>query len=244
MATKWPTLQPPVPHELLPQHIAVIMDGNGRWAKSQGLLRVRGHEAGVAAVRESVRYCGQLHVRALTLYAFSTENWKRPRREVEYLMRLLKKFLRDELEELHLNGVRLTSIGGTRELPTDVRAELRKAQQYTAHNTGLNLCLALNYGAQDELADAARKVAVQVSSGKLTADEVSEATVTAALHTAGMPELDLLIRTAGERRLSNFLLWQVCGAEFHVEDACWPDFRRAHLKRAIEIFAERRLAEA
>jgi len=244
MATKWPTLQPPVPREMLPRHIAVIMDGNGRWAKGKGFVRVRGHEAGVEAVRDSVRYCGQIHVRALTLYAFSTENWKRPRREVEYLMRMLKKYLIEELEELHLNGVRLTSIGSTHELPADVRAELCKAQDHTARNTGLNLCLALNYGAQDELAGAARKVAAQVAAGELSANSINADAVTAALHTAGMPELDLLIRTAGERRLSNFLLWQASGAEFHVEDACWPDFRRAHLKRAIEAFAERRLAEA
>ena len=240
MATKWPTIQPPVPRELLPKHIAVIMDGNGRWARSKGLVRARGHEAGVEAVRDSVRYCGQFHVAALTLYAFSTENWKRPRREVEYLMRLLKKYLSEEFEELHLNGVRLTSIGETHELPEDVRAELHKVQDHTARNSGLNLCLALNYGAQDELAGAVRQVAMQVAAGEVAPESGSEQALDAALHTAGMPALDLLIRTAGERRLSNFLLWQASGAEFHVEEACWPDFRREHLKRAIEEYAGRK----
>ncbi|MCZ7646803.1 MAG: polyprenyl diphosphate synthase [Planctomycetota bacterium] len=234
---RWQTLEPPAPREALPRHVAIIMDGNGRWARQRGWRRVKGHEAGADAVRDVVRYGGQIRLGALTLYAFSTENWKRPRREVQYLMRLLKKYLVEELPELHANGVRLTSIGDVDELPADVREELRHAERVTAENRGLNLCLALNYGARDELADAARALAGRVRRGELAPDELDEAAVGAALHTAGMPPLDLLIRTAGEERLSNFLLWQACDAIFHVTETCWPDFRREDLLSALEAFA-------
>lgn len=236
-ARLWPTLEPPIPRASMPRHIAIIMDGNGRWAKRRGWLRVKGHEAGAEAVRDIVRYGGQIHLGALTLYAFSTENWKRPRREVQYLMRLLKKYLIEELAELHANGVKLTSIGDIAALPADVREELLFVQSVTAANTGLNLCLALNYGAQDELAEAARKLGERVREGELAAEAIDENAVEAALQTAGMAELDLLIRTAGERRLSNFLLWQACDAVFHVTETCWPDFRRDDLRTALDAYA-------
>ena len=240
MVKIWPTLEPPVPRKAMPRHVAIIMDGNGRWARSRGLLRVRGHEAGVESVRDTVRYSGQVHLTALTLYAFSTENWKRPRDEVRFLMRLLKRYLVEELEELHANGVKLTSIGRIRELPVDVYECLDQAQVRTAGNRGLNLCLALNYGARDEIVDAARSLAEEVAQGKLTPEEISAEILEGHLRTAGMPALDLLIRTAGEQRVSNFMLWQIGSSEFHVAEACWPDFRRAHLQTALEAFASQR----
>ncbi|MCW8130395.1 MAG: di-trans,poly-cis-decaprenylcistransferase [Planctomycetota bacterium] len=242
--TLWPTLEPPAPREFLPRHVAIIMDGNGRWASRRGLVRVRGHEAGVESVRDCVRYSGQTHLKALTLYAFSTENWKRPRTEVTYLMRLLKKYLIEERDELHANGVRLTSIGRVEELPKDVRECLEHVQEHTAGNRGLTLSLALNYGSQDEIRDAARALAGKVARGELSADEIDEAQVAAHLHTAGLPPVDLLIRTAGEQRISNFLLWQASGADFHVAQPCWPDFRRADLIEAMLAYAGRRKGAA
>ncbi|MBI3828450.1 MAG: di-trans,poly-cis-decaprenylcistransferase [Planctomycetes bacterium] len=236
----WPTLEPPAPREFLPHHVAIIMDGNGRWASRRGLVRVRGHRAGVESVRDCVRYSGQIHLAALTLYAFSTENWKRPRTEVGYLMRLLKKYLLEERDELHANGVRLTSIGRTEELPKDVLERLEHVQQHTAGNTGLNLCLALNYGSQDELLDAARGLAEKVARGEMKTAAIDEAAIGRELHTQEMPPVDLLVRTAGEQRISNFLLWQSAGADFHVSQACWPDFRRGHLTEAIVAYAARR----
>lgn len=242
--TLWPTLEPPAPRDLLPRHVAIIMDGNGRWASRRGLVRVRGHEAGVESVRDCVRYSGQVHLDALTLYAFSTENWKRPRTEVTYLMRLLKKYLLEERDELHANNVRLTSIGRVEELPDDVRECLEHVQDHTARNSGLTLSLALNYGSQDEIRDAAQALAGKVERGELRADQIDEATVAAHLHTADLPTVDLLIRTAGEQRISNFLLWQASGADFHVAQPCWPDFRRAHLIEAILEYAGRRKSAA
>ncbi|MCK6470831.1 MAG: polyprenyl diphosphate synthase [Planctomycetes bacterium] len=233
----WPTLKPPVPRAAMPRHVAIIMDGNGRWARQRGLVRIRGHEAGVEAVRDVVRYCGQTHVQALTLYAFSTENWQRPRKEVQYLMRLLKRYLVEELDELHANKVRLTSIGGVHRLPGDVLSCLEKAQTHTAGNSGLTLCLALSYGSHEELLDAARDLSAQAARGDLAPERIDAAAVEAALHSAGIPPVDLLIRTAGERRVSNFLLWQACDAFFHVTDTCWPNFRRADVAEAIHALA-------
>ena len=252
-APRWPRLKPPLPPERLPRHIAIIMDGNGRWARRRGLVRIKGHLAGVDAVRAITRYCGQVGVQALTLYAFSTENWKRPKTEVRFLFGLLKKYLIEERAELMANHVRLTSIGETRALPDDVQAELRRTEELTGANAlrdkpavaqpadpGLNLCLALNYGAHDEILAAVRQVAARVAARELRPAEITPELFESTLSTAGMPPLDLLIRTAGERRLSNFLLWQACGAEFYVTPVCWPDFQPHDLELAIAEFAKRR----
>jgi len=243
-APRWPPLAPPVPPSRLPAHVAIIMDGNGRWATRQGLLRIKGHQAGVESVRRVTRYCGQIGVKALTLYAFSTENWRRPRTEVSFLFRLLKKYLVHERPELIANQVRLTSIGDTSALSTEVQTELRLTERLTANNTGLNLCLALNYGAQDEIVSAARALAARVGDGELQPGQITAELFERSLFTARMPPVDLLIRTAGERRLSNFLLWQACGADFHVTPVCWPDFRSEHLEEAILQCAKRAVPAA
>lgn len=231
---RWAPLPSPLPKERMPRHVAIIMDGNGRWATRQGLMRINGHQAGVDAVRDITQYCGQTGIAALTLYAFSTENWKRPNAEVRFLFRLLKKYLAEEREELLANGVRLRTLGNIAALATDVRAELQKTMDATANGTELQLCLALNYGAQDEILRAA---AASDCGGDASALEQN-------LDTAGLPPVDMLIRTAGERRLSNFLLWQCEGAEFHAENACWPEFRRNHLESALREFDTRRCAAA
>jgi undecaprenyl diphosphate synthase len=223
----------------MPQHIAIIMDGNGRWATQRGMIRINGHQAGVDAVRAATRYCGQVHVKALTLYAFSTENWKRPSAEIRFLFRLLKKYLVDERPELIANGVRLTSIGNVAALPPEVIAELELTQELTATNTGLNLCLALNYGAHDEILETARTLVRCAADGSVAPEQITEARFERALFTGNMPALDLLIRTAGERRLSNFLLWQASGAEFYQSSVCWPEFRSPDLKAAILDYAKR-----
>jgi undecaprenyl diphosphate synthase len=238
-ASLWPDLAAPVPAERMPDHIAIIMDGNGRWAIQRGMIRINGHQAGVDAVRAATRYCGQVHIKALTLYAFSTENWKRPKAEIRFLFRLLKKYLVDERPELMANGVRLTSIGNIAALPEDVVAELEFTQDLTAANTGLNLCLALNYGAQDEILETARSLVACAAEGSIKPEQIDAPCLERALFTGKMPPLDLLIRTAGERRLSNFLLWQACDAEFYHTQVCWPDFRSQHLEAAIIDYAQR-----
>jgi undecaprenyl diphosphate synthase len=239
-APRWPTLKSPIPRASMPRHVAIIMDGNGRWATTRGMVRINGHRAGVDSVRAATRYCGQVHVSALTLYAFSTENWKRPKAEIRFLFRLLKKYLVEERAELIVNNVRLTSIGDIRSLPEDVQTELYKTQELTQANTGLNLCLALSYGAHDEILNAVQNLAAKVAAGKISSDQINESVFETALSTAGMPPLDLLIRTAGERRLSNFLLWQACEAEFYVTQVCWPEFTQDDLEAAIKEFAKRR----
>jgi len=239
-AARWPALAPPLPRGKMPRHIAIIMDGNGRWAMQRGLIRVKGHLAGVEAVRAVTRYCGQIGLQTLTLFAFSTENWKRPKAEIRFLFGLLRKYLIKERAELIVNGVRLSSIGDTRALPEAVQTELRRTEELTAANTRLNLCLALNYGAQDEILNAVRTVAARVAAHEIRPEEITLGLLERGLFTAGMPPLDLLIRTAGERRLSNFLLWQACGAEFYVAPVCWPDFRRRDLDASLLEYARRR----
>jgi len=243
-APRWPVIAPPVPYERMPRHIAIIMDGNGRWATGRGMIRVNGHEAGVNAVRACTKFCGQTHVTALTLYAFSTENWKRPQAEIRFLFRLLRKFLISERAELMANNVRLTAIGNIRGLPEDVQAELRKSQRLTAGGTGLNLCLALNYGGHDEILDATQRIAARAASGELDPDTIDANMIENELFTAGMPTVDLLIRTAGERRLSNFLLWQACGAEYYASPVCWPEFTARDLESAVVEYAQRRMKTA
>ncbi len=213
------------------RHVAIIMDGNGRWAKKRHLPRIAGHRAGVEAVRTIVRAAGDLGIEALTLYAFSSENWKRPEDEVSDLMGLLKRFIVSDIDEFAANDVRLKIIGDWRALAPDVVALIEDAIARTAHNRRTTLAVALNYGAQDELVRAAKAAAAE--------GEISAGTIAAHLDTADMPPLDLLIRTSGEVRLSNFLLWQAAYAELYFTDRLWPDFKPADLKAALDHFAAR-----
>ena len=224
----------------IPAHIAIIMDGNGRWAKRRGLPRFAGHRAGVTMVRSVVEDCSRLGVKALTLYAFSAENWKRPRAEVDMLWRLLRYYLRHELEDLQRNNVRLRSSGRVEALPPRAFEELREAERATARNSGMVLNLAINYSARNELVDAVNAVIDEARiEGRLAGLVVDEQMISRRLQTAGLPEPDLLIRTSGEMRLSNFLLWQIAYAELYVTDTLWPDFNRTELLRAILDFQRR-----
>jgi undecaprenyl diphosphate synthase len=218
----------------LPQHIAVIMDGNGRWARRRNLPRVAGHRAGVEAVRQTVETCARLGIGFLTLYAFSVENWKRPRGEVDTLWRLLRIYLRRELPDLMRNGVRLEAIGRLEALPDRARRELLDAVEATSGNRGLQVNLAINYGGRAELVDAANALIEEArGAGQLAQLQVTEASLAARLYTAGAPDPDLLIRTSGEMRVSNFLLWQIAYAELYVTATLWPDFNRGELLRAL-----------
>ena len=227
-------------HGAIPRHIAIIMDGNGRWAKERRLPRIEGHRAGVKAVRESVESAARLGLGALTLYAFSTENWKRPRYEVDALMRMLRKYLRLELEEIHRQNIRFQTIGRTHELASNVQQEIARASERTAKNNGMVLSVALNYGGRAEIVDAARAAMRRVIAEKRTPDTLSEDDIARELYTSDLPELDLLVRTSGELRISNFLLWQSAYAEIHVTETLWPDFRRVHLLEAIVDYQQRR----
>jgi undecaprenyl diphosphate synthase len=224
----------------MPRHVAIIMDGNGRWAKQRGLARIRGHEAGVQAVRATTEEAARLGLQYLTLYAFSTQNWGRPRLEVGGLMRLLRRYLVDERDTLMRNNVRLVSIGQRDRLPRGPRRELETTEQLTAMNRGLTLCLALNYSGRDEIVDAVRAMTADAAAGKLRSESVDEATVSRYLYTAGMPDPDLLIRTAGEMRVSNFLLWQISYAELYVTPVCWPDFGDEQFHDALRAYARRK----
>jgi undecaprenyl diphosphate synthase len=224
----------------IPAHIAIIMDGNGRWAKRRGLPRFAGHRAGVRMVRSVVEDCSRLGVQALTLYAFSAENWKRPRMEVDMLWRLLRFYLRHELEDLQRNNIRLQSSGRVEALPSGVYEELRAVERATARNTGMCLNLAINYSARNELVDAFNLLIDEARiAGTLDGLVVDEDMISRRLCTAGLPEPDLLIRTSGEMRVSNFLLWQIAYAELYVTDTLWPDFNREELLRAILEFQRR-----
>lgn len=215
------------------------MDGNGRWAEGNGMRRVFGHREGVNSVRETTTECAKMGVKSLTLYAFSVENWKRPRTEVRYLMRLLRRFLIDERPTLMENDVRLKGIGRLQDIPGEALATLRETERLTANNGGMVLRLALSYGARTELADASRQLSRDVLDGKLAPEDIDEETLRDYLYDSETPDPDLLIRTAGEMRLSNFLLWQISYSEFYVTDVCWPGFRREHLMAALESFAGR-----
>jgi len=223
----------------LPSHIAMIMDGNGRWAERRGLDRIEGHRAGRESVRDVVRVCGELGLKVLTLYAFSVENWKRPRKEVLALMRLLRDTIYEEIDELNDNNVRLNAVGRINGLPISSRRSLHKGIESTSHNTGLILNLALNYGGRTEIIDAVRSIAYRVQSGEIEPGDIDESVIEGNLYTAGIPHPDLLIRTSGEMRLSNFLLWQMAYTEIWVTDVLWPDFRRGHLYQAIESYQSR-----
>ena len=221
--------------ERLPQHVAVIMDGNGRWAAQRHLPRVEGHRAGIESVRDIVESSARLGIRVLTLYAFSVENWKRPVTEVSTLMSLLKRYLRLELNTLLRNNVRFKVIGRFEELSADVQTELKAAEDRTASNTGMQFNIALNYGGRAEIVEAARRM---LASG-VDPDALDEARFSGFLYTAGQPDPDLLIRTSGEMRVSNFLLWQIAYAEIWVTDTLWPDFRKRHLLEAIIDYQKR-----
>jgi undecaprenyl diphosphate synthase len=224
---------------LIPQHIAVIMDGNGRWAKRRGLPRIAGHNEGVNSVRDIVEACGQLGVKYLTLYTFSTENWKRPRDEVSTLMRLLVKALRDERDRLHENEVRLRVIGEFNLLPPDVADELHSAIEMMKENNGLTLVLALSYSGRWDITNAINEIYRDIKAGILKGKNITEEIVEKYLSTKDIPDPDLLIRTSGEFRISNFLLWQIAYTEICVSHEFWPAFRRKHLYEAIEEFQKR-----
>lgn len=223
----------------LPRHVAVIMDGNGRWAKRRHLPRIEGHRAGITAVRETVEGCVELGIEVLTLYAFSIENWKRPPSEVNALMRLLIEYLGKELRELEDNNVRFTTIGRIQDLPASVQEELKFTIEQTRKNTGLTLNLALNYGGQIEILDAVRHVVQDIQNKKLKIEDLNTSRFNDYLYTAGFPDLDLMIRTSGERRVSNFLLWQLAYAEIYITPVLWPDFKRQHLYEALLDFQKR-----
>src|SRR5262245_50494386 len=225
--------------EQLPRHIAIIMDGNGRWARQRGRPRIVGHRRGIQSVRSVVEEGCRLGLDQLTLYCLSIENWKRPPRELTFLLSLLRHFLRIERAELMEQNVRLTMIGRREGLPAEVLDEFHRTAEETAANTGMTLCLAVNYGGRTEIADAARRLAEDVLAGVIRPDQVDEPAFASYLTTAGMPDPDLLIRTAGEMRLSNFLLWQVSYAELWVTDVLWPEFRGEHLLAACQAFAAR-----
>ncbi len=228
-----------VPREVRPKHIAIIMDGNGRWAQRQGLPRIEGHRRGVASVRRTTEECSRLDIEQLTLYCLSSENWKRPQRELDFLMHLLEQYMIEERSTIMEQNIRVSVIGRRREMPEAVQREMQKTINMSATNSGLRLCLAINYGSRLELVDAVRGIAAEVKSGQLDPADIDEQTVAEHLYTAGMADPDLLIRTAGEMRVSNFLLWQISYAEIWVTDHCWPEFRESDLHQAIRDFAAR-----
>jgi len=228
-----------VPRERWPRHIAVIMDGNGRWAQSQGLPRVEGHRRGVASVRQTVEECARLGIEQLTLYCLSSENWKRPQSELDFLMHLLEQYMIEERSTIMEQNIVVRIIGRRDGIPETVLAEMDKTIVMSSTNTGTRLCLAINYGGRGEMVDAVQRIATEVSEGKLSPSEIDEQCLSDHLYTAGMPDPDLLIRTAGELRISNFLLWQISYAELWVTDLCWPEFREPDLHNAIRDFASR-----
>jgi undecaprenyl diphosphate synthase len=223
----------------VPTHVAIIMDGNGRWAKRRALPRIAGHREGVESVRDIVEACGQVGVRYLTIYAFSTENWKRPQDEVSLLMRLLVTALKDESDRLHTNNVRLQTIGAIDDLPTEVQNELNVAIQKTQNNTGLTLTLALSYSGRWDITEAVRRIVRDATTKGLSEGEINEERIASYLSTRGIPDPDLLIRTSGEFRISNFLLWQLAYTEIYITSKCWPAFRRDELYAAIRDFQRR-----
>jgi len=222
-----------------PDHIAIIMDGNGRWAQARGLPRPLGHRAGIEAVRRTIKASGDLSIKYLTLYSFSSENWRRPAAEVGELMRLLRTYIRSDLASLHKEGVRLRVIGDRKALPADIVDMIAGAEDLTQENTKLTLTIALNYGGRQEITMAARNLAKAVERGQLQADAIDGHVFESFLFTGGIPDPDLVIRTSGEKRISNFLLWQSAYAEYVFMDVLWPDFAAEHLARAIDEFSRR-----
>jgi undecaprenyl diphosphate synthase len=223
----------------VPRHVAIIMDGNGRWAQQRGLPRIAGHREGVESVRDTVEACGQLGIGYLTLYAFSTENWNRPQDEVSLLMRLLLKAIRDETDRLHDNNVRMRAIGDIARLPVEVQNELFEGIQKTSANSGLTLTLALSYSGRWDIVQALRRIIDDVSAGRIAVDDLNDEMVSTHLSTTGVPDPDLLIRTSGEFRISNFLLWQLAYSEIVITERFWPSFRRGDLYDAIHEYQRR-----
>jgi undecaprenyl diphosphate synthase len=223
----------------IPVHIAIIMDGNGRWARKRGLPRAAGHKTGVESVRDIVEACSQLGVKFLTLYTFSTENWKRPKEEVSTLMRILLRSLKNETDELHNNDVKLTTIGDIGSLPEQVQVQLKEAMDKTRNNKRMTLNLALSYSGRWELIEAVKSIAENLQKGVLNISDINEQLIAGQLTTKNMPDPDLLIRTSGEFRVSNFLLWQIAYTEFYISSSLWPDFRRKQLYEAIRNFQGR-----
>lgn len=224
---------------ILPKHVAIIMDGNGRWAKQKNYPRIRGHMAGINVIKKTVRLAAKLDIKILTLYAFSKENWRRPKSEVSGLMRLLKMYLQREIDIINKENIRLNVIGDIDGMPQDVQNILRRAMHDTRTNTGLLLNLALNYGARSEIIQAAKKIAEGYKHGRITLEEINEDSFSGYLYTAGLPDPDLLIRTSGEMRISNFLLWQCSYSEFYFVKKLWPDFNEDDFKKAIAEYQKR-----
>lgn len=223
----------------LPKHLAIIMDGNGRWAKQKGFLRTIGHESGTKSVKTTVETCAKLGIKNLTLYAFSTENWNRPKLEVDTLMKLLISSLKKELKTLNKNNIRLNAIGNLTNLPVKVQAELQEVIQKTSENTRMTLTLALSYGAREELVQAVKKISDKVKNNIISTDTIDETIINQHLYTHDLPDVDLVIRTSGEHRISNFLLWQIAYAEFYFTEVLWPDFNEANLYEAIISYQNR-----
>ena len=229
-----------IPSERMPRHVAIIMDGNGRWAQERGRKRVEGHEAGAETVRKIVTHSARLGIECLTLYSFSTENWNRPVEEIAHLMNLYVRYLIKERDELMENDIRLIQLGRREGLPDEVLCELDQTVSLSKDNKGMTLCLALNYSSRAELTDAVRSIVERTAAGELKASEIDEQTITDSLYTAGLPDPDLLVRTAGEMRISNFLLWQISYAELYVTDVFWPDFGPEDFNLALKAFAARK----
>ena len=223
----------------LPPHLAIIMDGNGRWAKQKGLLRTLGHESGTKSVKTTVEICAKLGIKNLTLYAFSTENWNRPKLEVDTLMKLLISSLKKELKTLSQNNIRLNAIGNLTNLPLKVQKELNEVIQKTSENTRMTLTLALSYGAREELIQAVKKISDKVKNNIISTNTIDESIINEHLYTHNLPDVDLVIRTSGEHRISNFLLWQIAYAEFYFIDVLWPDFSEEDLYKAIISYQSR-----
>jgi undecaprenyl diphosphate synthase len=223
----------------VPKHIAIIMDGNGRWAKNRGLPRTAGHAAGAESFRRIANYCREIGVKYLTVYAFSTENWKRPEDEVNALMKLLKNYLKDCIERSNSNDMRVRVIGDKTGLNDEIREKIAELEEMTKNNTGLNFTIAINYGSRDEMVRAMKKMAMDIKDGKVPEDDISEETFGNYLDTVGIPDPDLLIRTSGEQRLSNYLLWQLAYTEFYFTDVLWPDFSKKDLEDAVFAYNKR-----
>ncbi len=225
-----------VDKDKIPRHVAIIMDGNGRWAKEKGLSRISGHKEGINRIREIIKAADEVGVSVLTLFAFSAENWSRPKKEINVLMHYLEDFLVREVRELHKNNIKFRVIGRDQPLPKHIQKKIKEAQARTAGNTGLVLVLAINYGSRQEITDAVKKIADLVVNGELTVDEINEEMIALSLYTRDFPDPDLLIRTSGEIRISNFLLWQLSYSELYFPKKYWPDFKKDDFYRAISEY--------
>jgi len=239
MSGEFPSQSLEIPLERRPRHIAIIMDGNGRWAERQNLPRIAGHERGVESVRRTTEEAARLKIEQLTLYCLSSENWKRPQTEINFLMHLLERYMIEERTTIMDNDVRVRMLGRRDDIPDQVLRELDKTVEMSGHNGGMWLNLAINYGGRSELVDAMRSIGRRVEAGELRPQEVDESTIAAHLYTAAAPDPDLLIRTAGEMRISNFLLWQISYSEIWITDKCWPEFDEQTLHEAIRAYASR-----